>query len=90
MKREWIRIVPKITEDFDRINQIKCPNCGEYGIDYIYVGDGNTRIGFLQIWCRKCLKGIYVSRAAAPPNAKFVTFEADLKSVVPKYELVQY
>lgn len=57
------------------MNQIKCPNCSECGIDYIYVGDVDTRIVFLQIWCNKCLKGIYVSRVVAPENAKFVTFD---------------
>lgn len=62
MKREWEKIVPQIIGHFDKINQVKCPNCGECGIDYIYIGDSNTRIGFLQIWYNQCLKGIYVSR----------------------------
>ncbi len=89
MKREWTRIISQVTENFDNKNQIKCPICGECAMDYIYVGDGNTRIGFLQIWCNKCLKGIYVSRAVAPLDAKFVTFDTDLKGVVPKYEFVE-
>ena len=89
MKREWTRIIPQIIEDFDNINQIKCPNCKECGVDYTYIGDGNTRICFLQIWCNKCLKGIYVSRAVAPQNAKFVTFDTDLKGIVPKVEFVE-
>ena len=88
MKEEWIKIVPQIIEDLDKISQIRCPNCGKCGIDYMYTGDGNTRIGFLQIWCNKCLKGTYVSRAVAPLNAKFATFETDLKSMVPRFELV--
>jgi len=89
MKKEWSRIIAQITKNFNNDYQIKCPVCGKYGIDYIYVGDGNTRVGFIQIWCNKCLKGIYVSRAAAPPNAKFVTFDTDLKDIVPKYEFVE-
>lgn len=89
MKSEWTRIISQITGDFDNINRIKCPNCRECAIDYIYIGDGNTRIGFLQIWCNKCLQGIYVSRAVAPPNAKFVTFDNNLKGIVPKVEFVQ-
>ena len=87
MKKDWTKVISEITEDFNRVDQLKCPNCGECGIDYMYVGDGHTRIGFLLIWCNKCLKGIHVSRAAAPRNAKFVTFETDLKSVVPEFEL---
>lgn len=88
MKKEWIKIISQITDNIDNNNCMKCPVCGE-GIDYLYVGDGNTRIGFLQVWCNKCLKGVYVSRVVAPPNARFVTFDTDLKDVVPKYEFLE-
>ena len=88
MKSAWERTISEILKDFNIINQIKCPSCGKCGMDYIYIGDGDTRIGFLQVWCNKCLRGFYVSRAAAPPNAKFVTFETDLKDIVPKIEFV--
>ncbi|MDF2596532.1 MAG: hypothetical protein K0R05_2807 [Anaerocolumna sp.] len=88
MSKDWIRMIPKITEHSKDNHGVQCPNCGEYGIDYLYVGDEKTRIGYLQIWCRKCLKGIYVSRAIAPPNAKFATFDEDLKEIVPKYEFI--
>ena len=42
----------------------------------------------MQIWCNKCLKGIYISRAVAPVNAKFVSFDEDLKKIVPNYEFL--
>lgn len=87
MKKVWLETVAQITENFDEVNQIKCPSCGANGIDYLYIGDGRTRIGFLMVWCNRCLKGINVSRAAAPPNAKFVTFEEDLEGIVPEIEL---
>ena len=88
MKLAWERTISEILKDFNKINQIKCPSCGKRGMDYIYIGDGDTRIGYLQVWCNKCLRGIHVSRAAAPPNAKFVTFETDLKGIVPMVEFV--
>lgn len=89
MKRKWTKIISQVVADFDNVNQIKCPNCGEYGIDYMYIGDVNTRVGFLQIWCKRCLKGIYVSRAVAPSNAKFVAFDTNLNGIVPKFEFVE-
>lgn len=89
MKKEWIAIVSQITDDFNKINQIECPHCGKCGIDYIYIGDGDTRVGFLQIWCYKCLKGIHVSRVVAPQSAKFVTFDTELKGIVPQFEFVE-
>ncbi len=89
MKQEWIKILTQITDNLDNVDQIKCPVCGEHGIDYIYIGDEGTRVGFLQIWCNKCLKGIYISRAVAPNKAKFASFESELRNVVPKYEFVE-
>ena len=89
MKKEWVGIMSQITEDINLTNKIKCPNCGECGIEYTYVGDCNTRIGFLVIWCDKCLKGIHISRVVAPPTAKFVKFDSDLKSIIPKIEFVE-
>lgn len=85
----WTRILAQIIPDFDKIDHVKCPNCEKYGLDYIYIGDGKTRIGYLQIWCNECLQGICVSRAAAPPNAKFATFESDVRRMVPEIEFVK-
>ena len=56
MKQEWIKILTQITDNLDNVDQIKCPVCGEHGIDYIYIGDEGTRVGFLQIWCNQCLR----------------------------------
>lgn len=89
MSKDWIKIIPKITEHLNDEHQVQCPNCGKYGMDYLYVGDEKTRVGYLQVWCSECLKGIYVSRAIAPANAKFVTFDDDLKTIVPEYEFIE-
>lgn len=88
MRNKWMHILMQLTTDFDRVNQINCPNCKECEIDYLYIGEASTRVGFLQVWCKKCLKGIYVSRAVAPQNAKFVTFDTDIKDLIPSYEFV--
>lgn len=88
MMREWIDIVSKIASDVSYAKEEKCPYCKKAGIDYIYVGDEKTRIGYLQIWCDECLKGTYISRVKAPINAKFVSFNDDLEKIIPEYELV--
>lgn len=89
MNKEWIKMIPKITENLNTNNKRQCPNCGKFGIDYLYIGDATTRIGYLQIWCNECLKGIYVSRAVAPVNANFVTFDEDVKNKIPDYEYIE-
>lgn len=86
MRKDWIKIVPQIIDNFDNIIQILCPNCKECEIEYLYIGDERTRVGFLQVWCNKCLKGIHISRAKAPQNAKFVTFDYDIDNMVPFYD----
>lgn len=89
MKEDWIKLIPQIVGDLDNIVQVKCPCCEKQGIEYVYIGDEETRVGYLQIWCSECLKGIYVSRVVAPDKARFVTFEDDLECIVPNYELVE-
>ncbi len=54
--------VTAINGYFDTANQMKCPSYGECGgIDYLYIGDRDTRIGYFQLWCNKCLKGVHIS-----------------------------
>lgn len=92
MRKKWMKIVPQIInniENIKQINQIKCPNCGKNGIDYIYIGDEKTRLGYFQVWCNECLKGIYISRVLAPQNAKFITFDDNLHGIVPNFEFVE-
>ncbi len=89
MNKKWFDLVPKIVVDLQNTNQLICPNCGEQGIDYLYIGDEHTRVGYMQLWCNKCLKGIYISRALAPQKAKFVIFDTDIKDIVPQYEFVE-
>lgn len=86
MREKWMKILSKITNDFSDSQFIECPNCGEKGIEYLYIGDEKTRIGYMQIWCNKCLKGIYISRAMAPANARFASFGEDISHIIPEYE----
>lgn len=87
MREEWMKILPKLIDNLANPQEIQCPNCREYEVEYLYIGDEKTRIGYFQMWCNKCLKGIYVSRAKAPVNARFVTFDHDLNEILPKYEI---
>lgn len=88
VKKNWMNIVPQIINNLNHTNDIICPNCGKEKIDYMYVGDKNTRIGYLEIWCGNCLKGIHISRVIAPPNAKFLSLEDDIGNTIPDYEKI--
>lgn len=92
MRKKWMKIVPQIMDNIDKvyiINQIKCPNCDKHGIDYMYIGDEETRIGYFNVWCNECLKGIHISRALAPTKAKFITFDDNLRGTIPNFQLVE-
>lgn len=86
MREKWMKILPRITENLSDLQSVECPNCGENEVEYLYVGDEKTRIGYMQIWCNKCLRGIYISRVMAPDRARFVSFSEDINKIVPKYE----
>ncbi len=82
MKEKWLNLVGELSHYKDLL----CPYCGKRSIDYLYIGDENTKIGYLQVWCNECENGIYVSRVKIPPNAKFVTFEDAKTMKLPSYK----
>lgn len=90
MYKDWIGLVPHLIDNIDKTENLKCPNCGEHKVDYLYIGDNHSRVGYLQLWCSSCLKGIYVSRAKAPQNAKMITFnqKEELGKIIPKYTFI--
>lgn len=93
MKKEkkynrWlIEVASKITSKECKVEQIMCLQCNEKCIDYMYIGDKKTRIGYLQVWCNNCLNGIYISRVAVPEGLKMISFEdaIALNSIIPHY-----
>ena len=84
MYGDWLNLVSKLAEHLD---EVFCPNCGKHMINYLYIGDEKTRMGYLQIWCESCLTGIYVSRVKAPEEAKMIFFDQveERDSIIPDY-----
>lgn len=88
MFKAWlIDVASKISGKECEAAEIPCPNCGAKSIDYLYIGDEKTRIGYFQVWCNKCLNGIYLSRVGIPEGLKMISFqeEVDLDSIIPHY-----
>lgn len=88
MNKSWQKVILQILNNPQQVNKIKCPNCSKCGIDYIYVGEKESRIGYLQVWCNECLKGSYVSRVKAPENVKFAIAGEELEGIIPAYEYI--
>ena len=85
---KWLLLLPKVDENFEKIDSLTCPYCGKKEIDYLYIGSKKDMMGYLQIWCNSCNHGVYVSRAKIPESAKMIEFNdnsIDLNTIIPEY-----
>ena len=84
----WLLLAAKVTENLDSTEKLKCPRCGHKDIDYLYIGNFKSKVGYLQVWCNYCNHGIHISRVLIPEGAKALSFESDIEvinSIVPNY-----
>lgn len=90
MFNKWLSIGAYIAKNCEESSTVVCPNCGEKTIDYLYIGDEKTKIGYVQIWCNECLNGIQISRTSIPEKARLIPFGADvdLTKIVPEFKRV--
>ena len=75
MVNQWLKIAKEISIKLDNADDLICPKCGNNEIDFQYVGDKATRVGYLDIWCKSCLHGIHISRTRIPANATMISFD---------------
>lgn len=87
MHDDWVKLVSKIAND---ISPLTCPECGNQTIEFSHIGNTETRIGYLQIWCLKCNKGIYISRIKVPEMAKMIDINdtKKIRETIPEYTFV--
>ncbi|MDP9700367.1 hypothetical protein J2T16_003272 [Paenibacillus intestini] len=89
--KDWIRVNTEIIDNYNNISNIKCPNCKMAEINYQYVGDTSSRVGFLDLWCNACLQGIHISRTKVPEHISMISFDDvnEYKRVVPKFTVIE-
>lgn len=80
---EVARVVARTSPDSCAM---ECPRCGRMTIRYQYVGDIESRIGFLMVWCDSCFHGTHLSRVKAPATVHMIPMDAQ-GAVIPKYTL---
>lgn len=68
MFHDWLKLLSKLSKKQYSTEDFVCPECGQKGIKYVYVGDSVTRIGYLPVWCENCNRGIQISRVEIPDN----------------------
>jgi hypothetical protein len=70
--QKWLHLAGKPNHGV----KVECPSCGQTAVDFQYVADPASRIGYLDIWCGACFKGIHISRARVPEGMSML----DIKS----------
>jgi len=68
-----------------------CPHCGHVGLQCQFVGNNETRLGHVFIWCSNCLHGIHVSRTQIPSGVTVLPLDVssdELRKWVPEIKLV--
>ena len=86
MHKDWVKLIPELKEDFNNTSSITCPECGAHEVDYMYIIQDAEGWGYLQIWCNRCQKGIYISRTKAPEGAKIIDInDSKLEDCIPDY-----
>jgi hypothetical protein len=82
MFRKWVQIAG----DIRKYRYIQCPICDNKTIEYLYVGNRLTRIGFLRVWCSVCLKGIHISRVSISNDVNMTDFNDEIH--IPNFEQI--
>lgn len=73
---KWLSLTIDIYKNLPNVPALNCPSCNQLGIDFQFVGDLQTRIGFMVIWCPHCLNGIHLSRVCIPIQAQVIPFNS--------------
>lgn len=82
MFKKWLDLIGLIQDAKSNTETIGCPSCRCDGcIDFQYVGNLESRIGYLDVWCTKCNHGIHMSRVQAPEGFSMLPFGSDSETI---------
>lgn len=90
MFNDWLKLLKELSKNNYSTNGFICPECGHKSIEYIYVGNPTTHIGYLPIWCKNCNRGIQISRVEIPKGANMIEFGdlEGIKNTIPNFKQV--
>ncbi|MFN6463357.1 MAG: hypothetical protein RMZ41_016305 [Nostoc sp. DedVER02] len=78
---QWLSIATEINHSLPNVPVLNCPNCHQQEVDFQFVGDLQTRIGYMAIWCPFCLHGIHLSRVLIPAVLEANSFDISIEEV---------
>lgn len=89
---EWLNVFKQLHGALPNSVSVACPSCGKETAEWQYVGDLESRIGYLCIWCPECLEGIQLSRVKAPDSVELLSFDTpldELEARIPNFKQIQ-
>ncbi len=78
---QWISIAIEINQLLPNVPVLSCPNCHRQPIDFQFVGDVQTRIGYMAIWCPFCLHGVHLSRVRISDKIPDTSFDIPIEEI---------
>ncbi len=90
MFNDWLKLLKGLSKSNYSTKSFICPECGRKSVEYVYVGNPITHIGYLPIWCTNCNRGIQISRVEIPKEAKMIEFSDldSIKNMIPDFKQV--
>lgn len=91
MFQDWLNMYTNIRKSTVTRSECICPECGANSIDHQFVGDVKKRIGYLDMWCTTCNRGIHMSRVLVPEGESMISFDEPVEIVsgrIPNFEQV--
>lgn len=85
MFQDWLKLSVILRDNGYSTNNLICPECKNMCIDYAYIGDSKTRIGYMCMWCNNCNRGIHISRVKIPDSVKYFEFNNDIENIIPNF-----
>jgi hypothetical protein len=88
----WLRISTHILLEKHDKTEIICPCCRNKGVDFQCIGNIDTKIGFMLLWCWKCRQGINISRIKIPDGTPMLSMDIsdeEYSNRIPKFELIK-
>ena len=89
---DWLTVFKDLVSSGGKSITNACPECGAASVNFQYVGDTKTRVGYLRIWCSSCWKGVHLSRVRIPETAQMLSFDApkeELDRKEPRFEVLE-
>lgn len=86
----WLDLAGKASDE-ELFKKETCPSCHSSSLDFQYVVRASDRLGYLDVWCNSCKKGIHISRVTAPQGASVIDLNApneELAARIPPYNQV--